>query len=122
MTWSPDLAFDALIIATVLAIMSESLAFRASVQVMTLVGMITVGFSRDGSFFSILMDNRVLFFEVMYDPFSYKMRGDVVGNNREFGGVSDGMDDAMSNGGGDGGGEDNMKTKDISVLVSKFVF
>ena len=87
-----------------------------------LVGMIAVRFSGDGSLFSILMDNGVLFLEVLYDPFSYEMRGDVFRDDREFGGVSDGMDNAMSNGGGDGGSENNMKAKDISVLVSEFVF
>ena len=122
MTWSPCLAFDALIIATVFAIMSESLALRASMKVVTLVGMIAVEFSRNGSLFPVLMDDRVLFFEVLYNPFSYEMRGDVIGNDGEFGGVSNGMDDAMLNGGGDGGGQDDMKTEDISVLVSKFVF
>ena len=91
-------------------------------KVMALVRMIVIQFSRDGSLFSILMNNGVLFFEVMYDPFSYKMGRDVFGDDGEFRGVSDGMDDAMLNGGGDGGGEDNMKTEDISVLVSEFIF
>ena len=91
-------------------------------KVMTLVRMIAIQFSRGRSLFPVLMDSRVLFFEVLYDPFSYKMRGDVVGDDGEFGGVSDGMDDAMSNGGGDSGGQDDVKTKDISVLVSKFIF
>ena len=86
-----------------------------------LVGMIAVEFSRDGSLFSILMNDGVLFFEVMYDPFSYEMRRDVVGNDRKFRGIPDGVDDAMSNGGGDGGGEDYVKAKDISVLISKLV-
>ena len=104
MTRSPCLAFDALIIAAVFAIMSESLAFRASMKVMALIGMVAIRFSGDRSLFSILMDSRVLFLEIMYDPFSYEMRGDIVGNNGEFGGVSNGVDDAMSNGGGDGGG------------------
>ena len=89
---------------------------------MTLVRMIAVRFSRDGSLFSVLMDDRVLFLEVLYDPFSYEMRGDVIRNDREFRGVSDGMDDAMSNGGSDGGGENDVEAKDISVLVSEFVF
>ena len=89
---------------------------------MTLVRMITIGFSEGGSLFSILMDDGVLFFEVMYDPFSYEMRGDVVRDYRKFGGVSDGMVDAMSNGGGDSGSENNVKAEDISVLVSEFVF
>ena len=84
--------------------------------------MIAVSFSRDGSLFPVLMDDRVLFLEVLYDPFSYEMRGDVVRDDGEFRGVSDGMDDAMSNGGGDSGGQDDVKTKDISVLVSKFIF
>ena len=91
-------------------------------KVTTLVGMIAVRFSRDGSLFPVLMDNRVLFFEVLYDPFSYEMRGDVLRDDREFGGVSDGMDNAMSNGGSNGGSENNVKTEDISVLVSEFVF
>ena len=90
-------------------------------KVMTLVGMIAVRFSRDGSLFSILMNNGVLFLEIMYDPFSYEMGGDVVGDDWEFGGVSDSMDNAMSNGGGDGGGENKVKAEDISVLVSKLV-
>ena len=90
-------------------------------KVMTLVGMIAIEFSRNGSLFPVLMDDGVLFFEIMYDPFSYKMRGDVIGDDWEFWGVSNGVDDAMSNGGGDSGGENNMKTKDISVLVPKFV-
>ena len=71
---------------------------------MTLVRMIAIRLPRGGSLFSILMDNRVLFFEVMYDPFSFEVRGDVIGNDGKFGGVPDGMNDAMSNGGGDGGG------------------
>ena len=83
MAGSPGLAFDALIVATVFAIVSESLALRASVKVVTLVRMIAISFSRDGSLFSILMDNGVLFVKVMYDPFSYKMRRDVVWDNRE---------------------------------------
>ena len=91
-------------------------------KVVTIVRVIAVEFSRDGSLFSILMNNGVLFFEIMYDPFSYEMRRDVVRDDGEFGGVSDGMDNAMSNGGGDGGGEDNMEAEDISVLVSEFVF
>ena len=91
-------------------------------KVMALVRMIAVGFSRDGSLFSILMDNGVLFFEVMYDPSSYEMRGDVIGDDGEFRGVSDGMDNAMSSGGGDGGGENDVEAEDISVLVSEFVF
>ena len=90
-------------------------------QVMTLVRMIAISFSRDGSLFPILMDGGVLFLEILYDPFSYKMRGDVVGDDREFGGVSNGMDDAMSNGGGNSSGEDNVKAEDISVLISKLV-
>ena len=122
MTRSPELAFIALIIATVFAIMSESLALRASVQVMTLVRMIAIEFSRDGSLLSILMNDRVLFLEVLYDPFSYEMRGDVIGDDGEFRGVSNSVDDAMSNGGGDGGGQDDMKAEDISVLISEFVF
>ena len=122
MTGSPGLTFDALIIATVLAIMSESFTLQASMKIVTLVGMIAIEFSRDGSLFPVLMDGGVLFFKVMYDPFSFEMRGDVIGNDGEFRGVSDGMDDAMSNGGGDGSGENNVKTKDISVLVSEFVF
>ena len=68
------------------------------------------------------MDNRVLFLEILYDPFSYEMRGDVVGNDREFRGVPDGMNDAMSNGSGNGGSEDNVEAEDISVLISEFVF
>ena len=91
-------------------------------KVMTLVGMIAIRISGDGSLFPVLMDSRILFLEVLYDPFSYKMRGDVVGDDREFGGVSNGMDNAMSNGGGNGGSENNMKAEDISVLVSEFVF
>ena len=122
MARSPGLAFDALIVGTVLTIMSESFALRASMKVVTLVGMIAVEFSRDGSLFPVLMDDGVLFFEIMYDPFSYEMRGDIVGDDREFRGVSNSVDDAMSNGGGDSGGQDNMKTKDVSVLISKFVF
>ena len=54
---SPGLTFDALIIGTVLAIMSKSFALRASVKVMTLIGMITIEFSRDGGLFPVLMDN-----------------------------------------------------------------
>ena len=73
-------------------------------EVGALVGMIAVEFSKDGSLFPVLMNNRVLFLKIMNNPFSYEMRGDVVGDNREFGGVSDGVNDAMSNGGGDGGG------------------
>ena len=89
---------------------------------MALVRMIAIEFSRDRGLFSILMDNGVLFFEVVYDPFSYEMRGDVIGNDRKFGGIPDGMNDAMSNGGGDSGGENNVEAEDISVLVSEFVF
>ena len=104
MAQSPGLAFDALIIGTILAIVSESPAFRASVQVVTLIGMIAVEFSRNGSLFPVLMDGGILFFEVLYDPFSYKMRGNVVGDDWEFGGVSNGVNDAMSNGGSYSGG------------------
>ena len=68
------------------------------------------------------MNVGVVFFEVLYDPFSYKMRGDVVGDDGEFRGVSDCIDDAMSNGSGDSGGKDNVKAKDISVLVPELVF
>ena len=68
------------------------------------------------------MNIGVMFFEILYDPLSYKMRRDVVGDNRKFWGVSDGIDDAMLNGSGDSSGEDNMKTKDISVLIPEFVF
>ena len=89
---------------------------------MTLVWMVAVKLSGDGSLFSILMDNGVLFFKIVYNPFSYKMRGDVIRNDWKFWGVPDSVDDAMSNGGGDGGSENDMKTKDISVLVSEFVF
>ena len=110
MARSPCLTFNALIIGTVLAIVSKSLALRASVEIMTLVGMIAIEFSGDGGLFSILMNDGVLLFEVVYDPFSYEMRGDVVGNDGEFGGVSDSVNDAMSNGGGDGGGQNNMET------------
>ena len=91
-------------------------------KVMTMIGMIAIRFSGDGSLFPVLMNDRILFFEILYDPFSYKMRGDIFGDDREFGGVSDGMDDAMSNGGGYGGGENSVETEDISVLVSKFIF
>ena len=73
-------------------------------HIMTLVRMIAISFSRDGSLFPILMDGGVLFLEILYDPFSYKMRGNVIGDDGEFRGVSDGMDDTMLNGGGDGGG------------------
>ena len=45
---------------------------------MMLVRMIAVEFSRGRSLFSILVNNGVLFFEVVYDPFSYEMRGDVL--------------------------------------------
>ena len=89
---------------------------------MSLVRMIAIKFSRGGSFLSILVNNGILFFEIMYDPFSYEMRGDVVRYDGEFRGVSDGMDDAMSNGGCDSGGEDDVKAEDISVLVSEFAF
>ena len=89
---------------------------------MALIRMIAVRFSRDGSLFSILVNNGVLFFEIMYDPFSYEMRGDIFGDDREFRRVSDGMNDAVSNGGSDGGGSNDMETEDISVLVSEFVF
>ena len=91
-------------------------------KVMTLVRMIAIKFSRDGGLFSILMNDGVLFFEIMYDPFSYEMRWDVIRDDGKFRGVPNGVDDAMSNGGGDGGGENNVKTKDISILVPKFVF
>ena len=89
---------------------------------MTLVRMIAIRFSRDGSLFPVLMDSRVLFFEVLHDPFSYEMRGDVVRDDGEFWGVSNGMDDAMSNGSSDGGGQDDMETEDISILISELVF
>ena len=85
-------------------------------------GVIAIKLSSGRSFPSILMDCDVLFFEVMYNPFSYKMGRDVFRDDGEFRGVSNGMDDAMSNGGGDGGSENNVKTGDISVLISKFVF
>ena len=122
MARSPYLTFDALIIGAILAIVSKSLALRASMKIVTLVGMIAVKFLRNGSLFSILMDGGVLLFEVLYDPFSYEMRGDIIRDDGEFRGISDGMDDAMSNGGGDGGSENNVKAEDISVLVSEFVF
>ena len=122
MARSPCLTFDALIVGTVLAIVSKSLALRASVKIVTLIGMIAVEFSKNGSPFPVLMNGRVLFLEILYDPFSYEMRGDVIRDDREFRGISDGMDDAMSNGGGDGGGENDVEAEDISVLVSEFVF
>ena len=68
------------------------------------------------------MNVGVVFFEILYDPFSYKMRRDVVGDDREFRGVSNGIDNAMSNGSSDSGGEDNMKAEDISVLIPELVF
>ena len=46
MAGSPGLAFNALIVATVLAIVSESLALRAPVKVMTLIRMIAIKFSK----------------------------------------------------------------------------
>ena len=91
-------------------------------KVMALIRMVAISFSGGGSLLSILMDDRVLFLEIMYDPFSYKVRRDVIGDDGEFGGVSDGMDNAMSNGSGDGGGENDVEAEDISVLVSEFVF
>ena len=91
-------------------------------KVVTLVRMIVVEFSSNGSPFPVLMNDGVLFFEVMYDPFPYEMRGDVVRNNQEFRRVSNGMNDAMSNGSGDSSGENNVEAEDISVLVSEFVF
>ena len=91
-------------------------------KVGALIGMIAIQFSRDGSLFPVLMDDRILFLEVLYDPFSYKMRGDIIGDDWKFRGVSNSVDDAMSNGGGDGGGQDDMKAEDISVLISKFIF
>ena len=90
-------------------------------KVVTLVRVIAIEFSRGRSLFSILMNSGVLFFEVMYDPFSYKMRRDVIRNDGEFQGVSNSVDDAMSNGGGDCGGQNCMETEDISVLVPKLV-
>ena len=63
-----------------------------------------------------------MFLKILYDPFSYKMRRDVVGDDREFRGIPDGIDDAMSNGSSNGGGEDNVKAKNISVLIPEFVF
>ena len=63
-----------------------------------------------------------MFFKVLYDPLTWEMRRDVVRNNREFWGVSDGIDDAMLNGSSDGSGEDNMKTEEVSVLIPEFVF
>ena len=86
---------------------------------MALIRMIAIQFSRGRGFRSILMDGQILFFEVMYDSFSYEMRGDVF---REFRGVPDGVNDAMSNGSSDGGGENNVDAEDISVLISEFVF
>ena len=68
------------------------------------------------------MNVGVVFFEILYDPFSYEMGRDVVRNDGKFGGVSDGIDDAMSNGGGNSGGEDNMEAEDISVLIPEFFF
>ena len=91
-------------------------------KIVSLIGMIAIRFSRGRSLFSVLMDSRVLFIEIMYDPFSYEMRRDIFRDDREFRGIPDGMNDAMSNGGGDSSGENNMKAKDISVLVSEFVF
>ena len=90
-------------------------------KVGALIGMIAIQFSRDGSLFPVLMDSGVLFFEILYDPFSYEMRRDVIGDDREFRGIPDGMYDAMSNGGGDGGGENDVEAEDISVLISEFV-
>ena len=90
-------------------------------KVVTLIRMVAVEFSGGWSLLSILMDSRVLFLEIMYDSFSYKMRRDIIRDDGEFRGVSDGMNNAMSNGGGDGGSENNVKTEDISVLVSEFV-
>ena len=91
-------------------------------KVMALVRMVMISFSGGQGLRSVLMNGRILFFKIVYDPFSYEMRGDVFGDDREFGGIPDGMNDAMSNGGGDGSSEDNVKTKDISILVSEFVF
>ena len=68
------------------------------------------------------MNVSVMFLKILYDPFSYKMRRDVIGDDREFRGIPDGIDDAMSNGSGDSGGEDNVKAKNISVLVPELVF
>ena len=50
------------------------------------------------------MNIGVMFFEILYDLLSCKMRTDVVVDNREFWGISDGINDAMSNGSSDGGG------------------
>ena len=91
-------------------------------KIVTLIRMVPISFSGGRGLLSILMNSRVLFFKVMYDPFSYEMRGDVIRDDREFRGVSDGVNDAMSNGGSDSSGEDDMETEDISVLVSQFVF
>ena len=87
-----------------------------------LIRVITVEFSGSWGFRSIGMNVGVVFFEILYDPFSYKMRRDIVGDDREFRGVPDGIDDAMSNGCGDSGGKDNMKTEDISVLIPELFF
>ena len=84
--------------------------------------MIAIKFSGGWGFRSVRMDVSVVFFEILYDPFSYKMGRDVIRNNGEFKGVSDGMDDAMSNDSGDSGGEDDVETEDISVLISELVF
>ena len=63
-----------------------------------------------------------MFFEILNDPLSWKMRRDVIGNDGEFRGVSDGVKDAMSNGSSDSGGEDNVEAEDISVLIPELVF
>ena len=68
------------------------------------------------------MNIGVVFIEILNNPLSWEMRGDVVRNNREFGGISDGINDAMLNGSGNGSGEDDMKAEDISVLIPELVF
>jgi hypothetical protein len=62
-----------------------------------------------GNFFSVTVDLCIKLFEILDNSLSCEMTGDIIGNDGEFLGVSDGIKNAMSDGSGDGGYYDGVE-------------
>jgi hypothetical protein len=116
MSWSPPKAPFALIITTVFADMTEFFAFGAAANMS--VRMESSDSRGCGEFLPICMNFCVKLFEILDDSLSCEMARNIIGDDREFLGVSDSIKNAMSNGGGDSSYYNGVETKDVVVLIS----
>jgi hypothetical protein len=117
-SWSPPKASSTLIVAAIFANVTKFFAFRTTWGLGASIGMKGSDAGGCGEFLPICVNLGIELFEVLNDSLSCEMARDIIGDDGEFLGISDGIKDAMSNGGGDGGYYNSMKAEDVVVLIS----